>query len=118
MRSRCMLAAARMLLMSAALCGSAVAQSFPNRPIRFVMPATAGSGGDIVVRTIAGKLAEMWGQQVMVDNRPGANQIIGAEIVAKSKPDGYTWLMGQTASLAINPARYAKLVRDAKIQPQ
>lgn len=89
------------------------AQGFPNRPVRFVVPATAGAAGDIVVRTVAVKLSEMWGQQIVVENRPGANLIIGTENVAKSKPDGYSWIMGQTASLAINPALYAKLPYDA-----
>ena len=106
-------AAVCIFVLSGMLPGSAGAQGFPNRAIRFVMPAAAGSGGDTVVRTVAGKLSEMWGQQIVVDNRPGANLIIGTDIVAKAKPDGYTWIMGQTASLAINPALYAKLPYDA-----
>ena len=113
MQPLCRIAAICALVPLGLLSLAAAAQGFPNRPIRFVMPATAGSGGDIVVRTIAAKLADMWRQQVVVENRPGANQIIGAEIVAKAKPDGYTWLMGQTASLAINPALYSKLPYDA-----
>ena len=99
--------------LSGMLAGLAGAQGFPNRAIRFVMPYPAGSGGDTVVRTIAAKLAEMWGQQIVVDNRPGANGIIGTDIVAKAKPDGYTWVMGQTATMAVNPVLYSKLPYDA-----
>ena len=113
MRPLRIVAALCVLVLSQTLPGAATAQGFPNRPIRFVMPFAAGSGGDIVVRTIAGKLAEMWGQQIVVDNRPGANGIIGTDNAAKSKPDGYTWVMGQTATLSVNPALYSKLPYDA-----
>lgn len=96
-------------------CGvtSAFAQGYPNRPIRFVVPLAPGGAGDIVARTVAAKLSEMWGQQIVIDNRGGANTIIGTEIVAKAKPDGYTWLLGVQGSLVLNPAFYAKLPYDA-----
>ena len=77
--------------------------AYPDRPVRIVLPTSAGSGVDITARTIAQKLSEIWGQQVVVDNRPGANGIIGMEAVAKAKPDGYTLLQGFTSALSINP---------------
>ncbi|MDB5808652.1 MAG: transporter substrate-binding protein [Betaproteobacteria bacterium] len=93
---------------------SAHAQGFPNRPIRFVVPLAAAGAGDIVGRTVAAKLSELWGQQIVIDNRPGANTIIGTDLVAKAKPDGYTWLLGVQGSLAINPATYHSLPYDAE----
>ncbi len=88
------------------------AADFPNRPVRIILPTTAGSGVDITARTIAQKLTEAWGQQVVVDNRPGANGIIGMEALAKSKPDGYTLLQGFTSVLTINPYVYKALPYD------
>jgi tripartite-type tricarboxylate transporter receptor subunit TctC len=67
--------------------------AYPDHPIRLVVPVAAGGGNDIVARLLAQKLAEAWGQSVVVDNRPGAATAIGAEIVAKSIPDGYTILL-------------------------
>jgi len=89
------------------------AAAFPNRPIRIVLPTTAGSGVDITVRAIAQKLTEAWGQPVIVDNRPGANGIIGMEAVAKANADGYTWLQAFTSVLTINPYVYKSLPYDA-----
>ena len=85
---------------------------YPNRVVRIVLPQPAGGGTDTVARTLAAKLSEAWGQQVIVDNRPGANGIIGAEAVAKSKPDGYTYLYGFTSMLTINPSVYKALPYD------
>ncbi|MGZ5092860.1 MAG: Bug family tripartite tricarboxylate transporter substrate binding protein [Burkholderiales bacterium] len=90
-----------------------MAQSYPTRPVRFVVPIAPGGAGDIVARTVAAKLSDLWGGQVIIDNRGGANTIIGTDFVAKSKPDGYTWLLGVQGSLAINPAFYTKLPYDA-----
>ncbi len=109
-----------MLAVAAGVCVLAAAPSraatdatdFPNRPIRIILPTTAGSGVDITARTIAQKLTEAWGQQVVVDNRPGANGIIGMEALAKSKPDGYTLLQGFTSVLTINPYVYKSLPYD------
>src|SRR6188474_3269511 len=70
------------------------AADYPNRVVRIILPQPPGGGTDVVARAVAQKLTEAWGQQVIVDNRPGANGIIGAEAVAKSKPDGYTFLYG------------------------
>jgi tripartite-type tricarboxylate transporter receptor subunit TctC len=76
---------------------------FPGRPVRIIVPQAAGGGVDVVARQLAQKLSETWGQQVLVDNRPGANGIIGIEGIAKSKPDGYTLGAAFTSVLTINP---------------
>jgi tripartite-type tricarboxylate transporter receptor subunit TctC len=86
---------------------------YPNRPVRIIVPQTAGGAVDIVARAIAQKLSESWGQQVLIDNRPGANGIIGIEAVAKSKPDGYTLAAPFTSVLTINPFVYKTLPYDA-----
>jgi tripartite-type tricarboxylate transporter receptor subunit TctC len=90
----------------------AAAADYPNRVVRIILPQPGGGGTDVVARTVAAKLTEAWGQQVIVDNRPGANGIIGAEAVAKSKPDGYTYLYGFTSVLTINPSVYKALPYD------
>src|SRR5450759_4901260 len=90
----------------------ALAQGYPARTIRLVVPSSPGGGTDITGRILAQKLSEQLGQQVVVDNRAGAGTTIGNDIVAKSAPDGYTLLMG-ISTLAINPSMYAKLPYDA-----
>jgi len=87
------------------------AQAYPNRPIRIVVAIPSGSGTDTVARLIALGLSERLGRQVVVENRPGAGTIIGNEIVAKAKPDGYTLLMNG-AALTISPAMYKKIPYD------
>jgi tripartite-type tricarboxylate transporter receptor subunit TctC len=99
------------LLFSAATPVNA-ADVYPARPIRFIVPLPPAGAGDIVARTVAAKLSELWGQQVVIDNRGGANTIIGTELAAKAKPDGYTWLLGVQGSLAINPVNYKNLPYD------
>src|SRR5450631_4264027 len=79
------------------------AADYPSRPIRIIVPQAAGGGLDIAVRAVANKLTETWGQQVIVDDRPGANGIIGVEMTAKAKPDGYTLGAAFTSVLAVNP---------------
>jgi tripartite-type tricarboxylate transporter receptor subunit TctC len=91
---------------------SACAQSYPSKAIRFVAPFPPGGPADILSRTIGQNLAESWGQQVIVDNRAGAGGNIGAEIVAKAPPDGYTLLMGFVGTHAINSSLYSKLPFD------
>jgi len=92
-------------LFAAALIGAgAGAQTYPARPIRLVVGFPPGGGTDIVARIVGQKLTEAWGQQVIVDNRPGAAGMIGASIVAKTQPDGYTLLMSHVNSQAIGPA--------------
>jgi tripartite-type tricarboxylate transporter receptor subunit TctC len=90
--------------------GQATAQPvYPARSIRFIVPYPPGSGTDIVARMLGQKLTEAWGQQVLVDNRPGAGAIIGVDAVAKAAPDGYTIGIADNGPLAINPALYPKL---------
>lgn len=80
------------------------AQTYPVKPIRIISPYTAGGLGDLVPRAIGGGLTEALGQQILVENRPGASQAIGMQLVAKSPADGYTLVYGSVTSLAINPA--------------
>ena len=94
------------------LAGALHAQDYPVRPIRFIVPYVAGGAGDIFARTIAQKYYEAMGQTVVVDNRPGANAIIGTDLVAKSPPNGYTIVMGNSAPFVLNPSLYSKLPYD------
>jgi tripartite-type tricarboxylate transporter receptor subunit TctC len=87
-------------------------RNYPDRPVRFIVPYGPGGGSDTTSRIIAKPLAEMLGQQIVIDNRPGAGTIIGAELAAKSPPDGYTIFSGITGTMAINPSIYAKLPYD------
>ena len=84
---------------------------YPSRPIRYVVGGTVGGGADSLARAIGEKLAGEWGQQVIIDNRPGAGGIVASEIVAKSAPDGYTLLMAFTSHVT-NPSLYPKLAYD------
>jgi tripartite-type tricarboxylate transporter receptor subunit TctC len=88
---------------------AAHAQAWPARPVTFVVPFAPGGGTDITARTIAAKLNARWGQSVVVENRGGAGGILGADVVAKAKPDGYTFLIANVGITSINPALYAKL---------
>ena len=87
------------------------AVNYPGRPIRMIVPFAPGGGLDISTRLIAQKLTEKWGQNIVVDSRPGAATIVGTEIASKSAPDGYTLLM-ITTTFAINPGLYPKLPYD------
>lgn len=87
------------------------AQTYPNRPVKLIVPLTPGSGVDIVARILAKNLSETWKQPVIVENRPGAGGLIGTGAVVNSDPDGYTLLV-QSASYAANPAIYKKLPYD------
>ena len=91
--------------------GAVFAQGYPSKPVKIVVPFTAGSATDILARTVGQKLAEQWGQAVFVDNRPGAGGTIGAGLVAKSAPDGLT-LMVHSAAQAVNPFIYPSLAYD------
>jgi len=88
------------------------AQPYPSKPIHIVVPYTAGGPADLLVRGLGMKLAEKWGQQVVVENRPGANEIIAAEAVAKAAPDGYTLLVASDAVFTLNASLYSKLPYD------
>jgi tripartite-type tricarboxylate transporter receptor subunit TctC len=91
---------------------SAVAQAYPSKPIRLIVPYPAGGGTDFFARTVGQRLADLLGQQVVVENKPGAATIIGAQVAATSPPDGYTVLIGDSSTLAVNPSLYAKLQYD------
>jgi len=90
----------------------AQAQSYPSKPIRIIVPYPPGGSGTIIARLLGQKLTEAWGQQIVVDTRPGASGMIGAELVAKSPPDGYTLLAGYTAEVAINVSLFSKMTYD------
>lgn len=105
----------KMLLVLIGMSASAqcvLAQNYPTRPVRLVVASSPGGASDILARTLAQKLTEEFGQQVVVDNRPGASGIIGTDIVAKSARDGYTLLIIQP-SLTINPSMVSKLPYNA-----
>lgn len=87
----------------------AAGDEYPNRPITFLVPQAPGGSTDTLAREIGLRLGEALGQSIVVDNRPGANGIIGCELVAKARPDGYTLLIGGTGTMAINQHMYKKL---------
>ena len=92
---------------------SAAENAYPSRPVRLIAPFSAGGGVDIVARLVAQRLSEKWGQQVVVDNRTGATGIIGTDLAAHATPDGYTLLMGNAATHAVNVSLFKKLPYDA-----
>ncbi len=98
--------------MLAAYWFSAHAQSYPDRPIRFIIPYPPGGASDVTARILAPKLSEVLGQNVVTDNRGGANGIIGLSLVAKARPDGYTILMANAGPNAMNPSIYKTLPYD------
>ena len=98
--------------LSLLLAGSAQAQNFPEKPVRIVVPFAPGGLADNMVRVMSGRFGERLGQQVVIDNRPGANGNIGTHTVAQSAPDGYTLLAGFNGTLVINPFVYSKLPFD------
>ena len=108
MKQACILIAAALV----GLCSPTAAQDYPSRPIRFVVPQAAGGSTDILSRLVGQKIGEALGQPLVVENRAGANGIIGAEIVSKAPADGYTLLVGGTGTIAINPSLYSKLPYD------
>lgn len=91
---------------------TASAQTYPARSVRLVVPSSPGGGIDLVARIIAARLSDIWGQAVVVENKPGANFIIGTDHVAKAAPDGYTLLYVPSPALTVNPAVFADLPYD------
>jgi tripartite-type tricarboxylate transporter receptor subunit TctC len=89
-----------------------ISQSYPSKPVHLVVGFPPGGANDILARLVGAKMQEAWGQSVIVDNRPGANAIIGTEFAAKSAPDGYTLLVGASGAMAFNPGLYDKLPYD------
>lgn len=99
-----------LLLAFAAASGNVLAaESYPTRPVRMIAPFPPGGPTDVLARTIAAGLTQAWGQQIVVDNRPGAAGNIGAEMASRAAGDGYTLIMGTVATHAINESLYAKL---------
>lgn len=96
----------------AAFALGAAAQAYPTKPVRIVNPFAAGGATDQLARLMAQKLGELWGQSVVVENRPGASGAIGLEAVAKSAPDGYTLAIATQTTHAANPALFSKLAYD------
>lgn len=88
------------------------AADYPSRSIRIIVPFGPGGPSDILARTVGQKLTEAWGQQVVIDNRPGANGVVGSELAARSAPDGYTLVMGTNGTHGINASLYPKLPYD------
>ena len=95
-----------------AAAAGAIAQAYPSKPVRFIVPFAAGGSADIVARVLAPKLGEQLGQPLVIDNRPGASAIIGVEAGAKAPPDGYTITLGGFSSHVINAHLFAKLPYD------
>src|SRR2546422_5391389 len=88
-------------------------QSYPQKPIRYIVPFPAGGIADVFARIIGGRIAEAWGQPVVVENRAGAGGNIGADFVAKAPPDGYTILMGSIGTQAVNASLYRNMPYDS-----
>jgi len=105
-------AAVLTVLCAAGLATDAGAQAYPAKPIRIIVPFAPGGTSDILARLIGGKMTESWGQTVIVDNRPGASGNIGADLVAKSPPDGYTTVLMDVGNLSISPSIFPKLPFD------
>ena len=89
-----------------------LAQTYPNRPITLIVPFAPGGPADVLGRLVGQKMSEDLGQQVVIDNRSGANTIVGAQFVARAQPDGYTILLAIDGTLVMNPFLYAKLAYD------
>jgi tripartite-type tricarboxylate transporter receptor subunit TctC len=102
--------AAALMIAGGAL--SASAQQFPNKPIRILVPFAAGGGTDVMARLLGQKLGEIFGQPVVVDNKPGSDTIVAAEILAKSPPDGYTLNLTLDIAMTVNPYTYSSLPYD------
>jgi tripartite-type tricarboxylate transporter receptor subunit TctC len=100
------------LLCGLALSAAAQAQNYPDKPIRILVGYAAGGGNDIIVRVMQPEMQKGLGQPVIVENKPGAQSIIAAELAARSAPDGYTIFMGPSGPMTINPATYSKLPYD------
>ena len=96
-------------MLSTVIFSAAQAQDFPTKPVRLIVAQAAGSSADILMRMVAQRLSESWGQQVIVDNRPGANGIIGMDALAKARPDGYTIAMAAPSPMTVNQFIYKDL---------
>ncbi len=91
---------------------AAMAQAYPAKSVRIVVPTGAGGPADIMARIVAERLTKSWGQAVIVENKPGASQMLGADLVAKAAPDGYTFMLSNDGAIAINQSLFAKMSYD------
>lgn len=112
-QSRCARFAFLVLALFLSAAPTLQAETWPARPVKIVIPYPAGGGGDLIGRTLAEKLSAQWGQPVLVDNRPGGNTLIGAQLVAKAQPDAYTLLLTAEHTMVVNPSLYERLPYDA-----
>ena len=103
-----------LLLVPSLLPVPVLAQGYPSKPLRLIVPFAAGGTTDVLARLVGLKLADTLGQQVIIDNRPGASGNIGTEMAVKSPPDGYTLVMSFDGTIAINPSTYRKLPFDTQ----
>ena len=101
-----------LIVLAACYAAGANSQTFPDRPVRVVIPQIPGGTSDVLGRIVAQKLTDKWGRTVVIENRPGAGGNIGTDAVAKSAPNGYTWLLTYVGSHAINPTLYKQLPFD------
>ena len=112
MKKSVLIAAVVASLQIHAVCAqSTTSSTYPIRPIRVIVPGTAGSSNDFTVRAMAPRFTEAWGQQIVIDNRSGAGGVIAHEIVAKAAPDGYTLIFSTSAGLILNPLLDRKSTR-------
>ncbi len=112
--SRTARAAGLAVLIAAAVAAPAAAQTYPSANVKLIVPVPAGGVTDIMARILAQRLGEMWGQTVIVDNRPGGNYGVGAQAVSQAAPDGYTLLVAPDSTFTANPALFSKLNYDPK----
>src|SRR5215208_7690004 len=103
-----------LLLIALIWASAAIAQHYPNRPITLVVPYAAGGGNDVMARIVGEKMSKTLGQQVVIENRPGAGGSTATRQVAKSAPDGYTLVIGGTGTLAVNPTLYGNVGYDPR----
>src|SRR5262249_3322734 len=103
-----------LVLALGAVPAAAQAQDFPSRPVRFVVPYAAGGSGDLLARLLGSKVASMWVQQVIVDNRTGAGGQLGTDFVAHSEPDGYTLYLATDGPLTVAASLYKRVPYDWK----
>src|SRR4051812_26692771 len=110
---------ARRAVVALALCAAftvppAFAQTYPNKPIHLIVPYPAGGGTDFFAPLVGARMAELIGQPVIIENKPGAATNLGADFVAKAQPDGYTILLGDVATFAANQSLYKKIPFDSE----
>jgi len=101
-----------LITVAAFVISPAIAETWPTRPIRFIVPFAPGGGGDVVGRIIGQRMSEQLGKPLVIDNRAGGGGTLGCELAAKAAPDGYTLLLGNVGPIAVGPALYPKLAYD------